>query len=453
MNRILTLAIVILALFTTISLHGQVTIGSGEKPNAGALLDLKEYAPDANNATATRGLGLPKVELSDLTKLQIGTAPEITGADALEHAGLLVYNAKSSMCFTEGMYVWNGTQWDQLAGMGIGSYQSDVEALKTLYNANPGNTLGWNLTLDPSTFAGVTWATVCGETRVIKLDVNNKNLTSSAGIDKLYMLTELNCWSNSLTTLDVSGAKSLTYLHCGDNQITSLNVSKNTALIHLYTGFNKLTSLDVSKNPALTYIECYANQLTSLDVSKNPALVTLFCHFNQLITLNVSGATALDLLYCPGNNLTTLDVSNNTALTSIECARNQLTTLNVSNNTLLRDLVLYENSLTTLNISNNTALTSLDCRDNQLSTLDISNNTALYTLSCSNNQLSTLDISNNTALTAVWCSGNWLSQTEINKFKLHPNYCVYSLMRDNLIPQYFLGTTTVDASITAPTCP
>ncbi|NDV69173.1 hypothetical protein D0T66_09745 [Dysgonomonas sp. 25] len=449
----MTQAIIILALLTAINLHGQVTIGSDQAPNKGALLDLKEHAPDANNATATRGLGLPKVELSDLSKLIIGTAPEITGADALSHAGLIVYNTKASMCFSEGMYVWNGTQWDQLAGVGIGSYQSDVEALKTLYNANPGNTLGWNLALDPSTFAGVIWATVCGETRVIKLDVNSKNLTSSAGIEKLYMLTELNCWFNSLTTLDVSGAKSLTHLYCGENQLTSLDVSKNTALTHLYTGFNKLTSLDVSKNPALVLMECYANQLTSLDVSKNTALVTLFCHRNKLASLDVSGATALETLYCLENKLMTLDVSNNMALTSITCGDNLLTTLDVSNNTLLNYLELYNNSLTTLNISNNTALTSLNCSDNKFTTLNIFNNTALMSLNCNNNKLTALDISNNAALIAVWCSGNWLTQTEIDKFKLHPNYCTSSFMRNNLLPQYIYGTTTVNASITAPTCP
>ena len=50
----------------------------------------------------------------------------------------------------------------------------------------------------------------------------------------------------------------------------------------MYCYSNQLTSLDVSKNIALTWLECYENQLTSLDVSKNTALKTLYCYQNQI---------------------------------------------------------------------------------------------------------------------------------------------------------------------------
>ena len=73
----------------------------------------------------------------------------------------------------------------------------------------------------------------------------------------------------------------LTNLECESNQLTSLDVSKNTALTYLFCSSNQLTSLDVSKNTALTYLSCMNNQLTSLDVSKNTALINLGCSFNK----------------------------------------------------------------------------------------------------------------------------------------------------------------------------
>ncbi|NDV69497.1 hypothetical protein D0T66_11380 [Dysgonomonas sp. 25] len=403
----------ILALFTAISLQAQVTIGSGEKPNAGTLLDLKEHAPDANNATAKHGLGLPKVELSDLSKLKIGTAPEITGADALNHTGLIVYNTKESLCLSKGVYLWDGAAWVQLSGSQItkkGSYAEDVQALKDLYTANPGNTLGWNLSGDPANFSGVFWTTICGEKRVTQLNIVFKNLTSSTGIDKLDALTLLWC------------------------------------------SLNQLTSLDVSANTALTWLDCHSNQLTSLDVSGATALTYLDCENNQLTSLDVSGATALTQLYCNSNQLTSLDVSTNTALTSLGCQNNQLTSLDVSTNTALTYLNCYQNQLTSLDVSTNTALTDLYCAYNQLTSLNLSGATALTLLECSSNQLTSLDVSANTALTQLYCTYNQLTQTEVNKFKLHPNYCP-NISTWYVTPQYFPGTTTIDHSVTKPTCP
>ena len=59
----------------------------------------------------------------------------------------------------------------------------------------------------------------------------------------------------------------LTYLSCWSNELTSLDVSKNTELTYLNCSNNQLTSLDLSNNTALERLECYSNDITSLDVS------------------------------------------------------------------------------------------------------------------------------------------------------------------------------------------
>jgi hypothetical protein len=144
-------------------------------------------------------------------------------------------------------------------------------------------------------------------------------------------LTILWCFSNQLTSLDVSSNTVLTKLYCDNNQLTSLDVSANTALTTLYCHRNQLTSLDVSANTALTELSCYDNQLTSLDVSNYTALTFISCYSNQLTNLDVSSNTALTHLYCYENQLTNLDLSTNTALIYLFCDANQLTSLNVSN--------------------------------------------------------------------------------------------------------------------------
>ncbi|NDV68521.1 FISUMP domain-containing protein [Dysgonomonas sp. 25] len=127
-KRILTQAIVLLALFTTtINLQAQVTIGSGQQPNAGALLDLKNLA----GGNADKGLALPRVKLTSLTIPAGKTlAQTIDGTEASdswdkdEHLGLLVYNMQEMepTCIANvfypavdpGVFIWDGEKWEPL---------------------------------------------------------------------------------------------------------------------------------------------------------------------------------------------------------------------------------------------------------------------------------------------------------------------------------------------------
>jgi len=102
-------------------------------------------------------------------------------------------------------------------------------------------------------------------------------------------ITYLNCYTNSLTSLDVSGLTALTYLDCYSNSLTSLDVSGLTALTYLRCFVNSLTSLDVSGLTALTYLDCSGNSLTSLDVSGLTALTYLNCYDNSLTSLRATG--------------------------------------------------------------------------------------------------------------------------------------------------------------------
>ena len=135
------------------------------------------------------------------------------------------------------------------------------------------------------------------------------------------------------------------------NTITSLNVSSQT--ISDLTGIEDFT--------ALTLLYCYSNQLTSLDLTNNTSLTALECYFNQITNLNLTQNIALTNLQCAQNSLTSLDVSQNTALTQLGCEVNQLTSLNLrngNNQNLLNFNVTNNPNLTCINVDNVTYSTT-----------------------------------------------------------------------------------------------
>lgn len=120
MNRKYILLILLFLL--SFYLKSQVTIGSGHKPNAGALLDLKEKA----DGTSERGLSMPRVNIlyQNISDIPAGTkqtvAQTIEGTPAAEewdndlHKGLLVYHIDKCKMEGAGLYVWAGSQWNKL---------------------------------------------------------------------------------------------------------------------------------------------------------------------------------------------------------------------------------------------------------------------------------------------------------------------------------------------------
>lgn len=120
--RIIKVAIVILLIspLTIYSgLKAQVTIGTGEPPAKGALLELKDNNPDKDNITSkTGGLVLPRVKLENNKTLEPfiklndneWSTSQINETKRI-HTGLMVYNLNTENNFQQGIYVWDGNQW------------------------------------------------------------------------------------------------------------------------------------------------------------------------------------------------------------------------------------------------------------------------------------------------------------------------------------------------------
>lgn len=116
-NQQKKILLVFISTFFILNIQAQVTIGSTETPINGALLDLKE------SGTTKRGLGLPRVALTNLTPKNDVELAASMGAPAgssyslTQHVGLLVYNTTKCLKGTgtdNGLYVWAGTEWQKL---------------------------------------------------------------------------------------------------------------------------------------------------------------------------------------------------------------------------------------------------------------------------------------------------------------------------------------------------
>jgi hypothetical protein len=80
---------------------------------------------------------------------------------------------------------------------------------------------------------------------LMSLDVSNENISDLTGIEDFTSLLMLKCYSNPLTSIDVSNNIYLTDLRCQSNQLTSLDVSNDTTLKELHCQDNQLTNLDL----------------------------------------------------------------------------------------------------------------------------------------------------------------------------------------------------------------
>ena len=87
---------------------------------------------------------------------------------------------------------------------------------------------------------------------ILKLDVRTKNIDDMTGIEAFINLTDLICFGNRLSKLDVTNLSRLTNLICYSNDISELDVSRLSNLATLGCTWNNISELDVSNLTNLT---------------------------------------------------------------------------------------------------------------------------------------------------------------------------------------------------------
>ena len=270
-------------------------------------------------------------------------------------------------------------------------------------------------------------------------------------------VTELDCFGNQLTSLNVSGCTALTKLDCQDNQLSSLNVSGCTALTKLDCYNNQLSSLELSQNRALTRLDCSRNKLESLDLSACTRLESLECYRNKLRGKAVAqlveslpdrygkdpgkfyfvyysndeyeenfcyrpavgrasdknwrpqklssgwedyfgvideGVVMMRTAQKVGSKITlTLEAKGDVAIDGVKGVPET-------------DGKPHQYTLISQDVTIRGYVTKLHCSGNKLTSLDLSTTVPLVELDCSNNQLTALDVSHNAAVTSLTCYRN-----------------------------------------------
>ena len=106
-------------------------------------------------------------------------------------------------------------------------------------------------------------------------------------------LDTLSCGVNKISALDLSKNTALKWIHCTYNPLTTLDVTNNPLIKYFACYNCGLTSITgLKKLTSMTEFDCHSNKLASLDISKNTALITINCSANQLTTLDLSDNTA-----------------------------------------------------------------------------------------------------------------------------------------------------------------
>lgn len=171
-NYIIVLSILSVLLMAS-ALKAQVTIGSGTPPVQGALLQLKENDNPAENAS--KGLMLPRVELSDINNLFPMFAdsdnPNSPNADYANptykdeqdklHTGLIVYNMNQCAPFGKGVFLWDGQKWYPLSKTVPEGYSTIALLPDTLHIPSGADKRAWipvTMSFDYNSSASPIWS-------------------------------------------------------------------------------------------------------------------------------------------------------------------------------------------------------------------------------------------------------------------------------------------------------
>ncbi|MEI7509842.1 MAG: T9SS type A sorting domain-containing protein [Flavobacterium sp.] len=157
-----------------------------------------------------------------------------------------------------------------------------------------------------------------------------------------YVTTYNKIDTNNDGEISIAEASVITWLSMSGGLITDLTgIEYFTNLQYLDCNSNNLTSLNLSGVLNLKYLTCYSNNITNLNISGLTNLYSMNCSFNQLTSLDVRGLSNFGKFYCFYNQFTSLDFSGLTNLTYLDCNNNPLNSLFIKNGSVESTLKFY----------------------------------------------------------------------------------------------------------------
>ena len=224
-------------------------------------------------------------------------------------------------------------------------------------------------------------------------------------------LTYLDVSQNNLEVIDVSNSDKLEYLDASVNNMRaplSLKWSNSAVMKHFDVSCNSFFNLDnIPAYPELEYLAFNHNKISVVDLSKYPSLKTLKVQYNTGIkTLDLTPCADLEYLDVTGTWLTHLNLEPCGNLQTLKASLVGLDGLDLSVVPELRSLNVEKCGLEKLDLSANTKLENINVASNSLTQLDLSKNTELTNVDCRSNAIKTLDLSTLAKLDTLNCSIN-----------------------------------------------
>lgn len=149
-------------------------------------------------------------------------------------------------------------------------YSDDCVALNQIVNIPDANFKSYLVNNNSINLNGDAEITVAEAQATTELFINGLSISDLTGIEAFTNLTRLDCYTNNLTTIDVSNNVSLTRLHCADNQIETLDISANTLITDIQCHNNGvLYQLNIANgnNSNINWMKAYGNpSLTCIQV-------------------------------------------------------------------------------------------------------------------------------------------------------------------------------------------
>lgn len=247
------------------------------------------------------------------------------------------------------------------------------------------------------------------------------DLTANTELESLIMYT------NQIASMDFSKNPDLNYISCFSNELEEIDFSSNPKLISLYCQDNNLKKLNVS-NTSLTYLECQTNQITNINLTGCDLLSSIKCYANKLTEMDLSDCTMLRTIECNNNELTALDVSENTNISVVLASTNKLKTINVTGCTKLTKIHFAENEVSTIDLSTNINLVDVMCINNELTSLNVDACAKMTHIMCQNNKLTTLNTPM-TSLKILYCSGNMISSLDVSHVPVYSSAYVKLIVK------------------------
>lgn len=244
--------------------------------------------------------------------------------------------------------------------------------------------------------------------KITELSLDNAKIISLEGIKNFVNLKYLSFYNNMVSTFDLNGMNIIN-LDCSSNQITDIDVTGLANLITLGCVNNQLTTLDLSKQNVDKFLNlnCSGNKLTILKIDQFKNLQGLSCSDNQLTNLNITAYSTLQSLDYSNNKMPNYDLKKFLNLEDIRCTNTETTNLDLTGSTKLRQIICDNNNLTNLDVSHLPILERIFCSNNKLTSLDLKNlEDKLEYLEVDNNKLSVIDLESFTKLVYVHASNN-----------------------------------------------